>query len=61
MDDDMFFLSWGRFRQTSAFGKQICNKNIYSTSRTMELNSLSLYSCLAHANIVEVFPVPGGP
>lgn len=38
-----------------------CNEQLQRTSNTMELNSLSLYSCLAQARMVEVLPVPGGP
>lgn len=39
------------------------NNNVsWSTRRyTIELNSFGVYSLRAHAKIVEVFPVPGGP
>lgn len=30
-------------------------------SKTMALNWAGVYNCLAHANIVLVLPVPGGP
>jgi len=29
--------------------------------QTIERNCAGVYNCLAHANIVLVFPVPGGP
>ena len=31
------------------------------SSSTIELNSFGLYISFAHANMVDVLPVPGGP